>query len=76
MNWAARSLVWMIQIYRWTISLLLPGQCRFTPSCAEYTQIALRERGFWPGLYFGARRILRCQPFCQGGEDHLLKGCH
>jgi putative component of membrane protein insertase Oxa1/YidC/SpoIIIJ protein YidD len=36
--------------------------CRYHPSCSEYTRQALVERGFWPGAWAGARRILSCRP--------------
>lgn len=48
----------------------LPGQaCRFQPTCSEYTYQAVSKYGTIQGLYLGFRRILRCNPWSQGGYD-------
>ena len=42
--------------------------CRFSPSCADYTYEAVEKKGI-KGLFQGFWRVLRCNPFSQGGYD-------
>lgn len=43
--------------------------CRFSPSCSEFTKIALIKHGLFKGLVMGVARILRCNPFSKKGFD-------
>jgi hypothetical protein len=51
------------------ISPLFPSSCRFTPSCSEYAIDAVRKYGALKGSVIAARRILKCNPFHEGGFD-------
>ncbi|MFA5389023.1 MAG: membrane protein insertion efficiency factor YidD [Candidatus Omnitrophota bacterium] len=44
-------------------------QCRFYPSCSEYTRLAIEDKGVFLGLLIGFGRIMRCNPFSKGGYD-------
>lgn len=66
---AEKFLMALIRLYQLTLSPFFGGQCRFTPSCSEYTRQAIAKHGALRGSWLGFRRILRCQPFCEGGED-------
>ena len=46
--------------------------CRFVPSCSEYTRRAVEKHGVIKGLWWGVKRILRCNRWSKGGVD-LLK---
>ncbi|MBI4550006.1 MAG: membrane protein insertion efficiency factor YidD [Candidatus Omnitrophica bacterium] len=59
----------IIRFYQRAISPWAGGHCRFEPSCSEYFRQSLERRGPLKGLWFGALRILRCQPFSAGGWD-------
>jgi len=59
----------LIRVYQKTLSRVLGPICRFHPSCSHYTVEALRKYGLIRGLAKGAWRILRCNPFTQGGYD-------
>jgi uncharacterized protein len=59
----------LIRCYQRTVSRLLPPTCRFQPSCSQYTLIAIQRFGVLRGLWLGLRRVIRCNPFCQGGHD-------
>lgn len=37
--------------------------CRFIPTCSNYMIESLEEYGTIKGLYLGAKRIIRCNPF-------------
>jgi putative membrane protein insertion efficiency factor len=59
----------LIKGYRRFVSPMLPPSCRFTPSCSLYTLQAIEKYGLLKGGFMGARRLLRCHPFSEGGFD-------
>jgi len=59
----------LIKGYRRFVSPMLPQSCRFTPSCSLYTLQAIEKYGLLKGILMGARRLLRCHPFSEGGYD-------
>jgi hypothetical protein len=59
----------LIRGYQRFISPMLPSSCRFTPSCSLYTLQAIERYGLLKGCLIGARRLLRCHPFSEGGYD-------
>ncbi|HUS15528.1 MAG TPA: membrane protein insertion efficiency factor YidD [Chloroflexia bacterium] len=61
--------LWAIRLYQKTISQALPPTCRFVPSCSEYGYQAIAKYGFFRGSAMTAWRILRCNPFNNGGFD-------
>ena len=61
----------MILFYQKSISPLKNSCCIYTPTCSEYTRLAVEKYGVIKGLLKGAWRILRCNPFAKGGEDPL-----
>ena len=65
----ALPIIGLIRIYKALISPWLPPCCRFTPSCAEYSETALRRHGLIYGSWLMFYRLIRCQPFCKGGYD-------
>ena len=50
---------------------LLPGKCRYIPTCSEYFIQAVEKYGPFRGSWLGMKRILRCNPFHEGGYDPL-----
>jgi putative membrane protein insertion efficiency factor len=58
-----------LRLYKTLVSPFLPPACRFTPTCSEYAVQAVEKYGAIQGTWLGAKRILRCQPFCEGGYD-------
>jgi putative membrane protein insertion efficiency factor len=58
-----------IGLYQKLLSPLLPNVCRFDPSCSEYTKQAILKKGVLKGIITGSWRILRCNPFIEGGDD-------
>lgn len=59
----------IIRLYKYMISPLFPSCCRFTPSCSEYAGDAIRKYGALKGSALAARRIMKCNPFHEGGFD-------
>ena len=43
--------------------------CKYTPTCSSYMILAVEKHGGLRGAIKGIWRILRCNPFCKGGED-------
>lgn len=58
----------LIKFYQNHISI---KNCRFIPSCSQYTIEAILKHGFFKGILLGAWRILRCNPFSKGGFDKV-----
>ena len=59
-----------INLYKYLISPLLGNNCRFLPTCSEYTIDCLKTYGLIKGLFKATKRILSCHPikFLGGGE--------
>ncbi len=61
----------LIRFYQIAISPYLGKNCRYMPTCSQYTIEALEKYGVVKGIYLGIKRILRCHPFHEGGYDPL-----
>lgn len=59
----------LIRMYQWTLSPLLGNACRYYPSCSRYTYEAVERFGSFRGSWMGFKRILRCNPWFEGGYD-------
>ena len=71
-----KILIWLIKQYQNHISKWLTSKninCKFYPTCSEYTKQAIEKYGAGKGLILGIFRILRCNPFSKGGYDPLKK---
>jgi uncharacterized protein len=61
----------LVYAYRYTIGLFVrSGTCKYHPSCSQYAIEALRKHGLLKGSAMAAWRLLRCNPWSQGGVDH------
>jgi len=66
--------IFIINGYQKHIStwLSLKGiNCKYYPTCSEYTKQAIEKYGILKGLILGLKRILKCNPFSKGGYDPL-----
>lgn len=68
-RWPARALMAAVRGYRLMLSPWLGNACRFEPTCSNYSLQALQAHGALAGSYLTVHRILRCQPWCDGGHD-------
>ena len=59
----------LLRLYKTFVSPFLMPACRFSPTCSVYATEAIEKYGALKGTWMGAKRILRCQPFCKGGYD-------
>jgi hypothetical protein len=64
-----QTLILLVRGYRLLLKPWLGNACRFEPTCSQYALDALHRHGTVVGAALTAGRILRCQPFCQGGCD-------
>lgn len=62
-------LIALVKVYQYTLSPLLGARCKYYPSCSNYAIGALREHGAFRGSLMAAWRVLRCNPFSDGGFD-------
>lgn len=69
LDWPRQMLIGLVKGYRLFLSPWLGSGCRFEPTCSVYALQALQQHGAMMGGYLAARRIARCQPWCQGGCD-------
>lgn len=64
-----RLLLGVVHGYRLLLKPWLGNACRFEPSCSAYAVQALEQHGALRGSALTGWRLLRCQPWCQGGCD-------
>ena len=74
MSIPAKVAIGVVRAYQWTIRPVIGANCRFWPSCSEYAIEAFRGHGALRGAGLTTRRILRCNPWHEGGID-LVPPC-
>ncbi|MCF8535830.1 MAG: membrane protein insertion efficiency factor YidD [Rhodoluna sp.] len=67
-------LILFVKGYRKVISPLYGDVCRYYPSCSAYGLGQFQQRGVVYGSALTAWRILRCNPWAQGGVDQVKPG--
>jgi uncharacterized protein len=58
-----------IRVYQRVLSPMLGNRCRYYPSCSEYAAQAIGRFGILRGLVLAGWRLLRCNPWSDGGFD-------
>lgn len=69
MNVLQKLLVGVIRVYQLALSPYFGSQCRFTPTCSQYTREAIEKHGALKGSWLGLKRISHCHPRHPGGYD-------
>ena len=64
-----RILLTLIRVYQQLLSPLMGSNCRYYPTCSQYTYDAIAKYGVAKGGWMGLRRIGRCHPWHAGGFD-------
>ena len=67
-------LILLVKGYRKLISPLYGDVCRYYPTCSAYGLGQFQQRGVLFGSALTAWRILRCNPWAQGGVDQVKPG--
>ena len=70
-RWPAEVLVAPIRFCQRFITPYTPPSCRYYPTCSAYAVTALRTRGAAIGTALTLWRLLRCNPWSEGGVDHV-----
>ena len=60
-----------VKLIRFYQKFLSRGECKYIPSCSEYMLEAILKHGFFKGVFLGAYRIIRCNPWSKGGFDKV-----
>jgi len=71
-NICTKCVINLINIYKYLISPLLGNNCRFLPTCSEYTKESIIKFGLVNGVWLGLKRIVRCHPWGKGGHDPII----
>jgi putative membrane protein insertion efficiency factor len=66
----------LVHVYRWTVSPVVGDRCKYHPSCSQYALDALRAHGFVKGTILAGWRLLRCNPWSDGGVDYVTDQGH
>ena len=65
------SVISLINLYKYLISPFLGNNCRFLPTCSEYTKEAIIKFGLIKGTSLGFKRIIKCHPWGKSGHDPI-----
>lgn len=69
MKWILISLINLYQ----KIPFRSHKQCRFIPTCSEYSREAINTYGAIKGVYLSIKRIIRCNPLSKDIYDPVPK---
>ena len=62
-----------IKFYQFFISPILGQNCRYLPTCSEYTIQAIKKFGLVKGTSLSLNRISKCHPWGSHGYDPVPK---
>ena len=67
------SILICLKIYKFFISPILGNNCRFLPSCSDYTYEVITEKGLMKGGILAIKRLTKCHPWGKSGYDPVNK---
>lgn len=70
-----QAIILLVRVYQWTLRPFIGAHCRFEPSCSAYAIEAIHIHGALRGAGLSARRVLRCNPWNEGGLDPVPASC-
>jgi putative membrane protein insertion efficiency factor len=59
---AVKAALLALRFYKAYLSMLFAGNCRFDPTCSQYTYEAIERFGVARGVWMGIKRLGRCHP--------------
>ncbi|MGB0881947.1 MAG: membrane protein insertion efficiency factor YidD [Vicingaceae bacterium] len=70
MKWLlSKIFILLIRFYQLSISPILGQNCRYTPTCSQYSIIAIKKHGPFYGGWLAIKRIFSCHPWGRHGHD-------
>jgi len=66
-------IILIIRIYQFFVSPILKTNCRYLPTCSNYSLESFKEYGIIKGGYLSLKRISHCHPFGGHGYDPVPK---
>lgn len=73
MNLLAHGMSALVKLYKYGISPILPGACRYSPTCSAYALEAIDRFGALKGGKLAIHRICRCHPWGGSGYDPVTE---
>ena len=67
-----RFFIGVVKGYQYLISPLLGQNCRYTPTCSQYSIQAIEKYGIFKGIWLSTKRISKCHPWGGSGHDPLI----
>ena len=61
----------LISFYKSFLSPYLGGNCKYEPSCSNYSHDAISKHGAIKGVMLTILRLVKCNPFSNGGYDPI-----
>lgn len=68
-NFLSFLLVIPIKLYQILISPILGPNCRYHPTCSQYSIEAINKHGPFKGTWLAIKRISSCHPWGGSGHD-------
>lgn len=68
---ATWTLLLPVVLYRKLVSPFIAPRCRYYPTCSTYAVQALKTYGPIRGSILAGWRLVRCNPFSDGGFDYV-----
>jgi uncharacterized protein len=59
----------ILRVYQLSFSMIMGRNCRYLPTCSDYTRQAVEKHGVGRGMLLGTARVCRCHPWGQDGFD-------
>ena len=66
---AAALVLVLLRGYKFLLSPLFAGGCRYLPSCSDYAREAVERYGAVRGSWLALKRLVRCHPLGSHGYD-------
>lgn len=71
---ANKLIIKLINTYQCFVSPFLGQCCRFYPSCSSYAKKAFLKLPVHKAFFMSIKRVIKCQPFSEGGVDDFESG--
>ena len=64
-------IILFIKFYQLFLSPIIGQNCRYLPTCSEYTLECLKQFGLIKGIFLSFKRISKCHPWGDHGYDPI-----